>query len=481
MNSEALILFLILLLGLVLCSFLGGNCGTEGFNGGMTDRAKNTFNSNSNRSQNTSGSSTSSNVNYDNYNHYQGSSTELVNGSTYYGEKGGSVVVNTNSDGTQNLQLVLESGEAPITLTSEQSSSSTIEGYTNFSNSNGPLFYGPNGETAAVININNEQQGLRVKISNKTIILKPSKNYVNSLTPPVYYGPNGETAVVITTSNGLPGFRLKTSNGTIIFTQSTSSSPSSSSSYNNSNVNKTVYYGANGIVATVVDLGNGQKIIRVKTPKGNYIYSPSGTYYNPNEISNTQYYGSTGAHIQQYNGAYGGSATAVTGPYGNTAYYAQGPNGNAIAGTTSNTYDPYYNANATQYYGPNGGSATTVTGPYGNTAYYAEGPYGNAVAGTNANNNQNYYDTLPPGIPASQIPPGQEDLYILKSQVVPPVCPACPVQAASCPREEPCPPCEPCGRCPEPAFECKKVPNYNAIDNNYLPTPVLADFSTFGM
>ena len=30
------------------------------------------------------------------------------------------------------------------------------------------------------------------------------------------------------------------------------------------------------------------------------------------------------------------------------------------------------------------------------------------------------------GIPASQIPPGTEDLYILKSKVVPPVCPVCP-------------------------------------------------------
>ena len=430
MNSEALILFLILLLGLVLCSFLGGNCGTEGFNGGLTDKSKNRFNSNS--SQNTSGSSTSSNVNYDNYNHYQGSSTELVNGSTYYGEKGGSVVVNTNSDGTQNLQVVLESGEAPITLTSEEPSSSTIEGYTTYSGVNGTAttFYGPNGESASIININNGQQGLRVKLPYNTIVLKPSTNYVNSSKPPVYYGPNGETAVVITTNNGLQGFRVKTSNGTIILTQSTSSSSSSSSS--SSNVKKTVYYGANGVVATVVDLGNGEKIIRVKTPKGNYIFTQSGSYYNPNEISNTQYYGSTGSQIQQYNGAYGGSATAVTGPYGNTAYYAEGPNNNAIAGT-------------------------------------------------NTNNNQNYYNTLPPGIPASQIPSGQEDLYILKSQVVPPVCPACPVSTATIPRQEPCPPCEPCGRCPEPAFECKKVPNYNAIDNNYLPTPVLSDFSSFGM
>ena len=89
-----------------------------------------------------------------------------------------------------------------------------------------------------------------------------------------------------------------------------------------------------------------------------------------------------------------------------------------------------------------------------------------------------YSSSLPPGIPASQIPPGQEDLYILKSEVVPPVCPACPSSAA-CPRQEPCPPCPACARCPEPNFECKKVPNYNAIDNEFLPMPMLNDFSAF--
>lgn len=87
---------------------------------------------------------------------------------------------------------------------------------------------------------------------------------------------------------------------------------------------------------------------------------------------------------------------------------------------------------------------------------------------------------LPKGIPSYQIPPGQEDMYILKSEVVPPVCPVCP-QAAACPRQEKCPPCPACARCPEPAFECKKVPNYASSNNNYLPRPVLADFSQFGM
>ena len=84
------------------------------------------------------------------------------------------------------------------------------------------------------------------------------------------------------------------------------------------------------------------------------------------------------------------------------------------------------------------------------------------------------------GVPSSQIPDGNEDLYILKSEVIPPVCPACPVMSA-CPRQTPCQPCPPCGRCPEPAFECKKVPNYRTSDDRYLPRPVLNDFSQFGM
>jgi len=87
---------------------------------------------------------------------------------------------------------------------------------------------------------------------------------------------------------------------------------------------------------------------------------------------------------------------------------------------------------------------------------------------------------LPKGIPSYQVPPGQEDMYILKSEIVPPVCPVCP-QATACPRQEKCPPCPACARCPEPAFECKKVPNYASSNNNYLPRPVLADFSQFGM
>ena len=78
-----------------------------------------------------------------------------------------------------------------------------------------------------------------------------------------------------------------------------------------------------------------------------------------------------------------------------------------------------------------------------------------------------------------QIKPGTDDLYILKSSIVPPICPACPSNA-NCPREKKCSPCPPCGRCPEPAFTCKKVPDYSAAQvDNTLPLPMLNSFAGF--
>tara|TARA_B100001142_G_C14303719_1_gene643931 strand:+ start:513 stop:866 length:354 start_codon:yes stop_codon:yes gene_type:complete len=79
-------------------------------------------------------------------------------------------------------------------------------------------------------------------------------------------------------------------------------------------------------------------------------------------------------------------------------------------------------------------------------------------------------------ISKEQIPNGEEDLYILKSQIVPPVCPACP-NVTTCPSKKECTPCPPCARCPEPAFDCKKVPNYTT--NSDLPRPIVNDFSQF--
>jgi len=85
------------------------------------------------------------------------------------------------------------------------------------------------------------------------------------------------------------------------------------------------------------------------------------------------------------------------------------------------------------------------------------------------------------GIKRDQIPPGEEHLYVLKSEIVPPVCPKCPEVKSSkggkgggdCCKKQKCPPCPRPQRCPEPAFTCKKVPNYDAAAvDNVLPSPM---------
>jgi len=378
MNTEALFLFLILLLGLVLCSFLGGNCKTEGFDSisGMFDAGANAVDSAVGDTANAVGSVVGDTANavgsavgdtanafgsaansvangYDNYNHFSGSgsSTQLQNGLVFTDASGDTVTVITNSDGTQSLQMLQVGQTTPMVLSST-----------------------------------------------------PPSNYTGTASANTFYAPFG-------------------------------------------NITATVITGSNGQTAIQFNLPNGQSVVFLQPG------SSSNT-----SLTSTQYYGSTGYPVQQagyslaYNGPYSGNAQ---GPYGGSAGYAQGPYG---------------------------GSAGYAQGPYGGSAGYAQGPYGNTVAGTSSNNGygNSYYSTMPPGIPASQIPPGQEDLYILKSEVVPPVCPACP-SSASCPREEKCPPCPACARCPEPSFECKKVPNYNAINDEYLPQPVVNSFSQFGM
>jgi hypothetical protein len=351
MNTEALFLFLILLLGLVLCSFLGGNCHREGFSIDippitidMNQQEQGSLSQGS-----TSQGSTSQGSSYDNYNHYNGSSTsqQLANGMVFNDNSGNTITVIINSDGTKSLQLQQVGQSTPMVLTSTPPPSSNIVATQN-------TFYAPfGGSTATII-----------------------------------YGDNGNVFIKFNLPNGK----------SMVFTASTFT-PN-----NNTNPNSNV------------------------TP------------------TSTQYYGSTGNTIQSSD-----YSLAYTNPYATS-------------------------------YGANDGSAGAVTGPQNNTAYYAQGPNGNTVAGVSGNNGYGteYYSTMPSGVTKSQIPPGQEHLYILKSEIVPPVCPACPA-GASCPRQEKCPPCPACARCPEAAFECKKVPNYNAIDNEYLPQPVISSFSSFGM
>jgi hypothetical protein len=333
MNTDALFLFLILLLGLVFCSVLGGNCGAEGFDSGNTDATSNNY------SPSTNGASTSGAVNYDNYNHYSGSSTQLANGTTFYGKNGGYVVVSSNQDGSQGLRVVVAGGAKPISFSSQS------------------------------------QPAQSQPVQSQPVQSQQAQPNPGDNSSATFYGPNGASATVAMNANGQQSIQVQTASGSYDF----------SSSY-------------------------GQ-------PDSNAVSTSSDS------VTSTQYYGSTGSPVQLsgYSLAY------------------QGTGGSANPSTMS--------------------SSSTMSPPP--TTY-------------------DYSGSLPQGIPASQIPRGQEDMYILKSEIVPPVCPACPTSAA-CPRQEKCPPCPACARCPEPSFECKKVPNYSAINNDYLPSPVLNDFSSFGM
>jgi hypothetical protein len=165
-------------------------------------------------------------------------------------------------------------------------------------------------------------------------------------------------------------------------------------------------------------------------------------------------------------------------------------------------------------------------------------PLFDTILPSNSNNDKETFEPYAPlreklsnksdsskGITKDQIPPGQEHLYVLKSQVVPPVCPTNPgfnnrnqesgdynndddddgedsnleleqedssglsnglgaaFRGTGGSKNKKCPPCPACARCPEPSFECKKVPNYSVNSNGSMsvPRPVLADFTQFGM
>jgi hypothetical protein len=223
-------------------------------------------------------------------------------------------------------------------------------------------------------------------------------------------------------------------------------------------------------------------------------------------------------------------ASIYYGPNGATARLVDTGNNSTMAITHQNgATDIYYidsNTNKKAYYGPNNSSAKLTPDSNGKTAIEVTSAYGNKALYTernmntfsNMNMNMNMitegFDTgvnkdvtnydpntftksLPNGVPKADIPAGHEDLYILKSQVVPPVCPACPAfnnsgtDTGSTNNVSPsgsdkfdvskCPPCPPCARCPEPNFDCKKVPNYNAFNPSTMPVPALNSFSTFGM
>ena len=194
--------------------------------------------------------------------------------------------------------------------------------------------------------------------------------------------------------------------------------------------------------------------------------------------------------VMKYYGPNGSVALMYTDSNGNTNLKLIDGNGREVSYSSTNTqsYNPSIdNPNVQQTMGsPTSPNKMNVSSNY-NEAY------------TQSLTSNDYSSSLPKGIPRNMIPPGNEDLYILKSEVVPPVCPACPPPILKCNDDKPPPPCPPCARCPEPRFDCKKVPNFGSgnlganyfggggqfgsmpsVSGNFLPYPSVSNYSTFG-
>ena len=129
MNTEAFFLFIILLLGLLIIVFLGVQNKAEPFTGTFSGNFNSTDNTtgetnNQTSTNSTTNSTTNSNTNYDNYNHFSGTSSSLTNGTTFYGENGGSIVVSVKSDGTTSLKVILKSGDKVVVYKTNDNSNS---------------------------------------------------------------------------------------------------------------------------------------------------------------------------------------------------------------------------------------------------------------------------------------------------------------------------------------------------------------------
>lgn len=209
------------------------------------------------------------------------------------------------------------------------------------------------------------------------------------------------------------------------------------------------------------------------------------TYYGPNGGTATVVTGSNGSQILQI--TYGTGQTAVVYVGSVTTTTASGPNGSAIKFTGPN------GETAIVAEGSGGGHAILVSNPNAGWTYTYSSQQPDTSSGSSSSSSgssssnsgsyaspSQYSSVLPPGIPYNQIPPGQQDLYILKSEVIPPVCPTY-NYASTDPNNLKCPPCPACARCPEPSMTCKAVPNYASISDQELPAPAMTDFSGFGL
>lgn len=353
-------------------------------------------------------------------------------------------------------------------MTSSSSSSSSSSALVLYGPEGGVLRVAPDRQSAVLV----RADGSRVRFTVSTEGADPL-----SSADPMLQGDNGDTAQIQTSASGETTVIVSNLEGTTVYrvtkTEVSSSGDSDATATNNyDNYNHydqtsypTVFYGPNGLTARVLtNPSTGEKTV-VVTPSG----GASQTYT---------------FSVDRYVGPRGGSATLVR-QNGSQVLRLTSPQGQTVV-LTGTPQHQSVDATLTQQSAESApGQAQSLEESMQTQSAYP-GQLPPTPSQTQAQLQAQYQASLPPGIPRSQIPPGQEDLYILKSEVVPPVCPRCPdpvVYANSSDKSDTtkCPPCPPCARCPEPSFTCAKVPNYSAFNPNTMPVPVLSSFSSFGM
>lgn len=282
--------------------------------------------------------------------------------------------------------------------------------------------------------------------------------------PTMFYGPNGSTAK-ISNQEGAFSVIVTDKDGTnIVYDEQ----------------NKSLLSPSNLAAMDMVIDKIVQAVAKVQQPSSSNASTTTSTSALPTKSDSVmKYYGPDGAVALMY-----------TDSNGNTNLKLIDGNGREVSYSSTNmqSYNPSMdNPSVQQTMGsPNFPNKMNVSSNY-NEAY------------TQSLTSNDYSSSLPKGIHRNMIPPGNEDLYILKSAVVPPVCPACPPPILKCNDDKPPPPCPPCARCPEPRFDCKKVPNYGSgnlganyfggggqfgsmpsVSGNFLPYPSVSNYSTFG-
>lgn len=351
-----------------------------------------------------------------------------------------------------------------LILCSYLGGSNYLENYDNLGQN---TFKADDNSTAVIINNTNGSR--TIKVTDKNNVVMEFTTSVGDISG-IFYNPSGKTATVTSDSTKItvlsPDKQTKTvfTNTTPTTTAPTPAGSSSTSGYYDNYNHYTgssyasVYYGPNGATARIVDTGNNNTLV-ITNKNG-----ATDIYYIDNNLNKRAYYGPNNSSAKIITGSDGKSAIEVTTAAGNKALYTE-TNMNTFSNRIMETFVDKIKDDE------NKAEPDNVTGQ-------PALKYDPNV----------YMKSLPAGIPKSEIPSGHEDLYILKSQVIPPVCPVCPPPIVKEGNDSngvfdvsKCPPCAPCARCPEPSFDCKKVPNYNAFNPRSMPVPVLNSFSTFGM